>query len=284
MLGSPLRYPGGKAKLFAYFAAMIDHNKLFDCTYCEPYAGGAGLALRLLSTGFVQRVALNDIDPAIYAFWQAALYRTDDMCALIESVPTTIDEWRLQKAVWQAQDTADELSLGFATFFLNRTNRSGIIEGAGPIGGYSQDGPWRMDVRFNRAQLSMQLRQLAAFRGQISLSRLDALDFTRARFAEPGSFCYLDPPYYVKGNKLYRNSYEHADHLSIRDLLLSNRRARWVASYDDVPAIRTLYSALAPITYSLSYTAGSKGTGREVIYFSDVIEHPRFDGFEQAAA
>jgi DNA adenine methylase len=172
MLGSPLRYPGGKAKLYDYFCSLISRNKLFDRTYCEPYAGGAGLALRLLSSGFVTRIALNDIDPSIFSFWRVALSRSEELCNLIESVPVTIEEWLRQKAIWQTQDASDELALGFATFFLNRTNRSGIIDGAGPIGGYAQDGPWRLDVRLNKQQLVSQLRAIATFKRQISVSNL----------------------------------------------------------------------------------------------------------------
>lgn len=284
MIGSPLRYPGGKAKLYEYFCALISHNKLFDRTYCEPYAGGAGLALRLLSTGFVSRIALNDIDPSIFSFWRAALGRSEELCELIEQVPVTIEEWRRQKAIWQAQDISDELALGFATFFLNRTNRSGIIEGAGPIGGYAQNGVWRLDVRFNKPQLISQLQAIASFNRQISVTNLDAIEFTKARFSEADTFCYLDPPYYVKGSKLYRNFYVHRDHCSIRDLLIESRRASWVVSYDDVPEIRDIYSTLAPVTYALNYTAGTKTTGNEVIYFSDVVSPPSYEGFAREAA
>ncbi|GAB1581441.1 DNA adenine methylase [Phyllobacterium phragmitis] len=138
MLTSPLRYPGGKAKLFEYLVAVIRENSLYGSTYCEPYAGGAGLALKLLTAGFVRQIALNDIDPSIFAFWRSVLFATDELCSLIETTPITIEEWHHQKSIWRDQDTSDLLKLGFATFFLNRANRSGIIDGAGPIGGYGQ--------------------------------------------------------------------------------------------------------------------------------------------------
>lgn len=284
MVASPLRYPGGKAKLFDYFCALISRNGFFDQTYCEPYAGGAGLALKLLSTGFVHRIALNDIDPSIYSFWRAALTRSEELCDLVEKTPITIEEWRRQKAIWQAQDCRDELALGFATFFLNRTNRSGIIEGAGPIGGYAQEGAWRMDVRFNKVQLISRLQAIASYRRQITISNLDAIEFATARFSEPDTFSYFDPPYYVKGNKLYRNFYIHDDHCQIRDLLLANRDSRWVVSYDDVAEIREIYSELDPVTYTLNYTAGTKTTGNEVIYFSNTVSAPSFPGFMYEAA
>ena len=46
--------------------------------------------------------------------------------------------------------------LGFAAFYLNRTNRSGILN-AGVIGGKKQDGKWEMDARFNRDNLASRI-------------------------------------------------------------------------------------------------------------------------------
>jgi len=284
MILSPLRYPGGKAKLFGYFVSIIKRNQLYGATYCEPYAGGAGLALKLLSTGFVSRVILNDIDPSIYAFWKSTLHNTDNFCRLIDEAPVTIEEWYRQKLIWQDQNIDNMLELGFATFFLNRTNRSGIIEGAGPIGGYEQAGSWKLNVRFNKNQLIQQIKAISMFKNQIILLNSDAIDCATKYLKMDDVFCYLDPPYYVKGSKLYRNFYNHDDHCAIHSILLKNKPARWVVSYDDVPQIRRIYGGFEPISYSLSYTAGAKSTGREVIFFSDSLFPPVFPGFTRVAA
>lgn len=279
MLTSPLRYPGGKAKLFGYFAEVIQYNNLFSCTYCEPYAGGAGLALKLLSAGFVQNVSLNDIDESIFAFWQSVLRCPDDFCELIYKTPITMEEWYRQKEIWKSRDLSSPLALGFAAFFLNRTNRSGIIEGAGPIGGYEQAGAWKLDVRVNKAQQIKNIENLRFFSDRIEISNRDALDFFSECILNTYSFVYLDPPYYVKGSKLYRNFYEHGDHADIKNFLSLYRDKKWIVSYDDVVQIRDLYSEFAPVTYSLNYSAGKKTTGQEVVYFSDALAPPRVDGF-----
>ncbi|OBZ92729.1 hypothetical protein ADU59_25475 [Pararhizobium polonicum] len=284
MLSSPLRYPGGKAKLFYYFTELIKTNDLFNSTYCEPYAGGAGLALKLLAAGFVNKIAINDIDPSIFAFWKSVLTQPVDFCERVSSIDITIDEWHKQREIWASKEIDDTLVKGFAAFFLNRTNRSGIIEGAGPIGGYKQDGAWKLDVRFNRSQLISNITQIAALADRITVSNEDALDFTARQFSVPDTLCYLDPPYYVKGSMLYRNFYRHDDHCQILDLLKQNRSARWVVSYDDVPQIRQIYSAFVPTTYSLAYSAGKKATGNEVIYFSDTVQSPLVDGFRAQVA
>lgn len=283
MLVSPLRYPGGKAKLYKFFTELLRHNNHLNSEYSEPYAGGAGLALRLLSAGYVQKIFLNDIDPAIYAFWKSALERTDDFCRLVRETPVTVDEWRRQRETYTRCDTHNPLELGFSAYFLNRTSRSGIIEGSGPIGGYSQAGPWKIDVRLVKDRQVENLEALSRFASQIFVSNLDAMDFIKKRVRAESGFMYLDPPYYVKGNKLYKNFYEHDDHKAISELLNEFRDATWIVSYDDVPQIREIYEGFDPITYSLQYSAGQKASGKEVVFLSDTLEMPDFRGFGLAA-
>jgi hypothetical protein len=88
-----------------------------------------------------------------------------------------------------------------------------------------------------------------------------------------------DPPYYVKGHKLYKNFYKPEDHEEIAGALRKKRRANWVVSYDDVPQIRSAYSAFDPITYLLNYSAGEKSEGPEVIFLSDSLKAPTVTGF-----
>ena len=114
----------------------------------EPYSGGASVALFLLLEGFVNKITINDKDRAIYAFWYCVLNKTKDLCDKIERTEITIAEWRKQKEIQTKKEKADLLELGFSTFFLNRTNRSGIING-GMIGGVEQNGDYLIDCRFN---------------------------------------------------------------------------------------------------------------------------------------
>ena len=76
---SPLRYPGGKAKV----AKIIAENNLLDGVYIEPYVGGASVALSLLFNEYVSRIIINDKDRAIYAFWHSVLFDTENLCRLI---------------------------------------------------------------------------------------------------------------------------------------------------------------------------------------------------------
>lgn len=283
MPSSPLRYPGGKAKLFPYFAELIRLNKLIGSEYCEPYAGGAGLAIRLLSAGLVERISINDIDSSIYAFWISALQNSEKFCARIEKTPVTIDEWYRQREIWEDGDLENPLALGFSAYFLNRTNRSGIIEGAGPIGGYAQSGKWKLGVRLVKDKQIENIKLLSQYKAQIKVSNLDAIEFFRRNSLKPSALTYLDPPYFVKGQKLYKNSYNPEDHEEIAQMLRKNRRARWIVSYDDVAEIRRAYKTFDPITYHLNYSAGEKGIGTEVIFVSDALKSPAMIGLKAAA-
>lgn len=280
---SPLRYPGGKAKLFSYFVEIIKNNSLYDKIYAEPYAGGAGLALKLLAHGYVSRIELNDIDPAIVAFWRSVLEEPDRLCSLIDGVELSVDEWRRQRSIYRDGPNVGQLQLGFAAYYLNRTSRSGIIEGSGPIGGYSQSGNWKIDARFNRKSQISQINEISRFKSSIEIHSLDAVDFIVPRLKSSDYFIYLDPPYYVKGSALYKNSYKHEDHEQIRGVLEQHRAANWVLSYDFVKEIVALYDKFDPLIYSLNYSAGKVGTGQEVIYCGDSIVLPEWQAGRRAA-
>lgn len=273
---SPLRYPGGKARLSPYIKLLLTKNHLHDAHYVEPYAGGASVALSLLLSEHIEHAHINDIDPGIHAFWHSVLFRTDDLCERVTKTPLTIPEWRRQRAVHSRGRRAARLDLGFATLFLNRTNRSGIINSGGPIGGICQRGYWKLSARFGREGLVDRIQAIGAYRDRISLHNRDAAELLSELFPvlPRRSFAYLDPPYYVKGQRrLYLNGYGHDDHVRLAAVI--SRQRRWMISYDDVPAVRKLYRGHRSIKYRLAYTAGVRLTGSEVAFFSPDLSIPR---------
>lgn len=273
---SPLRYPGGKAKLTPFFKRLLELNRLCDGHYAEAYAGGSGLALSLLYAEYVRYVHINDLDRAVYAFWHSVLARTDDFCRLIERRPLNPDEWRRQRRIVESKNDADLFELGFAAFYLNRTSRSGIIASGGMIGGNKQRGQWKLDARFNRAALVERVRRVASYKRRITLTRLDAIDFlcTMAIELPDNSLTYLDPPYFVKGQRrLYADFYKVGDHADVADTLAAFPH-RWVVSYDYAPEILTLYQNYGCFVYDLRYSAQDRYDGAETIFFSPDLKVP----------
>jgi DNA adenine methylase len=269
---SPLRYPGGKAKFFRRFAELIQDNALHGVIYREPYAGGAGLAVSLLTLGYVSEIHLNDIDSGIAAFWHYALFDTENFCRRIASVPLTVREWRRQRDIYLNGEAANSFERAFAAFYLNRTSRSGIIIGAGPIGGYEQKSRWGIDARFNRSALVGNLQLLSRFSPKIRLSQLDAIEFIRQ--TAKGELLYADPPYYRQGNRLYRNFYSHDDHVAVAAEIRSSASDKWVVSYDSAPEILEIYAAEEPTFVDIQYSVANVRTAKEVLFVGPGLQKP----------
>lgn len=271
---SPLRYPGGKRKIVNFVKALLRENGLLDGNYAEPYAGGAGVALSLLFQEYSRKIHINDKSRSIYAFWHSVVHDSENFIALINDTKVSIEEWHRQRDVQKSKETADLLTLGFSTFFMNRTNRSGIIAG-GVIGGLKQDGKWKLDVRFDKKSLIERIRKIARYRQRISVYNLDAIDFIQNILpAIPSpSLLNLDPPYYIKGQSVYDNFYEHDDHVKIAQVV-SQLDTPWIATYDNVPEIIVMYKKFRQKSYGLCYTAGKKQRGTEIMIFSKRLRIP----------
>ena len=275
---SPLRYPGGKAILADFLGKAICLNDLYGCPYFEPYAGGAGAALRLLMNGFVSEVYLNDADIRIYAFWKSVLSRTDEFVDLIASASMTIGEWKQQRKICANPNGYSLLKVGFSAFYMNRCNRSGVLVGSGPIGGYEQNGEWRMDVRFYRDALIDRVLKIGEHREYIHVFNQDAINFLRENLPRGNrrkyAFAYLDPPYVDNGKRLYFNAYESKDHKVLARYMKRQGNLSWVISYDDNELIRSLYSWCRVGLFSTKYSLQCKRLAFELIISQVKVELP----------
>lgn len=274
---SPLRYPGGKLKVVDYIKRLMEENNLCGGTYIEPYAGGANVAFSLLLNKYVKRIKINDIDRSIYAFWHSVLMETEALCRMIQDTKVSMETWEQQHEVQKDKKEAELLELGFSTFFLNRTNRSGILKG-GVIGGKSQTGKYKIDVRYNKKDLIERIETIAAQKNKIELTCMDAVALIKRYKRTPAAktLCYLDPPYYVKGKDLYLNYYNDNDHKMIAEAIMKYK-GQWIISYDAVEFIKKLYGNFRQTEYYLSYSAGCPSKGRELMVFSDGLILPEIE-------
>ncbi|KHT24562.1 DNA adenine methylase [Pectobacterium brasiliense] len=284
-LYSPLRYPGGKAPFSPFIAKIMMQNGVSGGHYLEPYAGGAGVALNLLFHGYADHIHINDADPAVYAFWVSITRHSSAILELLESTPINIDEWFKWRSVLREERAASLVEQGFATLFMNRTNRSGILK-AGVIGGKNQDGNYKLDARFKKDVIASRIREVAKRADNISVYCEDSLQLLNrcSEFLPEKSLIYLDPPYYVKGKGLYRNYYEHDDHATIAKTIQQKEfKWPWVVSYDNIEEIRAMYQLSNSLTYGLNYTAQRRYIGNEVMFFSHDLVIPN-DSIPQAKA
>jgi len=272
---SPLRYPGGKGRLSGYFKNIYEANSLQGGVYVEPYAGGASVALSLLIDGYASKVVINDIDSSIYAFWYSVINKTEGLCRLIRDTPVDVETWEFQRKIQKEREKHDLLKLGFSTFFLNRSNRSGILD-AGIIGGKSQSGRWKIDARFNKNELISRIQRISPYRDKIELHNLDAMRLIEKIIDElpEKTFVYFDPPYYMKGKALYMNFYRKDDHTSVANRISRISPQEWVVTYDRIGFIEELYSQYRQMKYTLNYSALKASKGEELMIFSDNLKIP----------
>lgn len=266
---SPFRYPGGKAFLFNKILSAVQSMFVDSPVYVEPFAGGAGAALILLAQGKVSQIHLNDADRCVYASWKAILHSTERFIKAIETRPVNISTWLACKEIVQNPDHCnDEFEVGFATYFLNRTNRSGIVRGAGPIGGYDQTGNWKIDARYYRDTMIARAKKLSSMSDRIELSNLDGLDFLKrcsADLPQSGTFYFIDPPYVQAGSRLYLNTMTTESHLQLAAFLKQGNLRNWLLTYDDCEFIRTAYADLDPQTIEIPYSLQKKRKEREIV-------------------
>ncbi len=264
-ISSPLRYPGGKSVMAGLLQQIRKLNGLGSREIAEPFAGGSGASLTLLYLEETQRIHLNDADPAIFDFWWTLTNRPKPFIHMLDEVRLDMDEWYQQRAIYRATARVSRLRRGFSAFYLNRCNRSGIIMNGGPIGGVEQKGKWKIDARFNRANLKARCEKVAEYGERICVSGLDGIKFIDGLDSDSTMF-FIDPPYFVKGSTLYLNLLTEDYHATLAARLKSMANAAWVVTYDDCPEIRNLYEGWASVRpFTLRYAAAERRSGREIL-------------------
>ena len=275
---SPLRYPGGKAALAPFLGETIALNDLSNCAYFEPFAGGAGAALQLLRDGVVSEVHINDIDPCVAAFWRAVLGAPERFADAIMSARLDVDEWKRQRDICRGKDVSKPFDLGFATFYLNRCNRSGVLVGAAPIGGYEQTGEWKIGVRFYRESLAARVIELGHEQNRYTSTKWMLSGFwrksCRVDFSEAAFFVYLDPPYWDKGGRLYLNTCSPKDHRALARYMQGQKTLKWIVSYDDTLPIRNMYTRATIRRLSLRYHLQGARDAQELLIAPDYLQLP----------
>jgi DNA adenine methylase len=262
---SPLRYPGGKSTMANLLVNIRRLNGLGDRAMAEPFAGGAGASLTLLYLEEVCKIYINDADPTIYDFWWSLINRPHQFQDMLSKTSVNINEWRHQKEIYRSHGRISRIRRGFSVLYLNRCNRSGIIMNGGPIGGINQAGKWKLDARFNKAEIQRRCKKVAEYRERISVSCHDGITFIENLDPE-SNFFFIDPPYFEKGQTLYLNALDEDYHSMLSLRMKDMQDAAWVMTYDDFPEVRRMYREWASIrSFSMRYSANNRRSGKELL-------------------
>jgi DNA adenine methylase len=276
MNSTPLRYPGGKSIMTSLFEEIFEINSLKNVIYAEPYAGGAGSAINLLLKDKVDEIKINDVSLGIYSFWYFLVKESDNFLKLFETTSVNLDEWQKQRKIFKTA-SKPSLELAFATFFLSRTNRSGILN-AGPMGGQDHEkqaaAKYKLDCRFNKNSLYENIIKIIEKKDRIQVYNYDALTFLK-KLKNKNHFVYLDPPYFKQGKALYINYYNYNNHLELSVFLKTINNFKWVLSYDNVTEIQDMYLDFNLYAFDLIYTAQDVKQGSELFTHSEDVILPR---------
>jgi DNA adenine methylase len=265
MMHSPLRYPGGKSDFFACAREIFESSGCRGLPVVEPYAGSAAVSLGLLDFDLTPHVTLVERDPLVFAFWHAAFFRTDEFITRFQDLPITLQTWNDFQPLLALKepDPARIVDMGLAGLFFNRANFSGILA-AGPIGGKQQASRYKIDCRTNKDDIISRLLALAMHSDRVAVAFGDAIDWIKRFATEKKVFFYLDPPYFKKGELIYRHFYGILQHRQLANEL-SSASFKWLLSYDDHPVIEFLYEETYVQRLSFRYSAYSPKNHAELL-------------------
>ena len=170
-------------------------NELGDRSIAEPFAGGAGASISLLYLEETTEILINDFDKAIHDIWWSIVHHTSAFLKLLDETQANMCGWRKQRKIYKDRKNRSRIRRGFAAFYLNRCNRSGIIMNGGPIGGVEQTGEWKLDARFNKKDLKTRCEKIAEYGERIQISSQDGIEFI-SKHDLASTFFFIDPPYF----------------------------------------------------------------------------------------
>lgn len=262
---SPLRYPGSKSDFIQTAAKILKASDLVGYEMVEPYAGSAAVSLGFLELNLIRHVTLVERDPLVYSFWKSVVDAPEDLISEFESTPITLDKWHELRPLLQTDtpDNEDILKLGLAGLFFNRANFSGILN-AGPIGGKEQKSEYKINCRTNKVEIAKRIRKIAEYKDKISVVFGDATDIVSQYKESQNVFFYLDPPYFVKGESLYRYFYRLKEHKTLAKAL-GDVKFKWLLSYDDHHVIEFLYEDFHIKKFAFQYSARSPKNHTELL-------------------
>lgn len=266
-----IRYPGSKEKLAAELWRLFPDaitSSLFSAAnrweYREPFFGAGAIGFKILKHIHHRcRVWLNDVDADLVCMWQAVHSQPYQFCKLVHNFTPTVERFYEYKER-DGVDDADPVERGFRKLALHRMSVSGFgAMSGGPIGGRSQQSSqYTVSCRWNPERIKRDVVRLNELLSSFDELRITAGDFEPLLInAGEETFIYLDPPYFKKGEQLYKHNLSPLDHSRLAGAV-RECMAHWVVSYDDHPEIRRLYSWAKfhdlYITYTNAVAKGGK--------------------------
>ena len=227
-----LRYFGAKYRLAPW---IIGHMPPHVC-YCEPFGGGANVLLRKPASTYE---VYNDIDGEVVNFFRVLRERTADLVQAIQLTPHSREEQRL------SFEPCDDPFERARRLYVRSWQSYGGCRTQWRSG-------WRYSVRQSAHKAVTRswgetdhLWPIVARLKQVQIEHDDALKVI-ARFDDPGTLYYCDPPYLAETRsrrwryKAYTHECDEAYHRALAERLQAVEGLVLLSGYD-APLYRELY-------------------------------------------
>lgn len=256
-MDSPLAYVGGKSKLSEKIIEVMPEHK----TYCEVFAGGAWVFFRKPR---VKTEILNDLDGDLVAFFRVLQNHLEEFLKQFKWLLTSrewFDDWKDQlngRGLTDIQKAA-------RYYYLQRQCFGGKVKGR--TFGVDAEGPPRINLIRMEEELSTVHIRLSG----VTIENLDWQDFV-LRYDRPGTFFYLDPPYYSA--PVYKHNFKGiGDYCKLAETL-QDIKGKFILSINDHPKIRDAFKAFLIRPVVLKYSLHSQGLtdGKELLISNTKME------------
>ncbi len=242
----PAAYIGGKRQLAKRLCAKIEATP--HALYAEPFVGMGGVFFRRTSAPRAEFI--NDRSRDV-----TNLFRI-----LQRHYPQLMDTLRFQitsradfdRLTSTDPDTLTDLERAARFLYLQRLTFGGKV--AGRSFGINYSG----SSRFNLTSLAAVLQDVHERLASVVIENLNWPDFID-RYDRPETLFYLDPPYWGTEDSYGKEMFSR-DQFEVLAERLSHIKGHFIFSINDVPEIRSIFSAFDIEDVSLTYSvAGGKG-------------------------
>lgn len=265
-----LRYPGSKAKIYQHIRRALPEcvdSPLWAMllpVYCEPFFGSGAIGWRLMHNFRRKqtRVVINDRDVGVAALWKAIRDVPNDLIRMVEDFEPSARSFYEFKTR-DGEPGMDTVKRGFEKLALHQTSFSGLgFMAGGPLGGRDGGSEYNVDCRWSKGRIIKGIGTCHRRMHAMKAFDVRSEDFEPVLRSLPAdSFAYLDPPYFVQGEVLYKHAMSLADHERLARLLCSAPFS-WVLSYDDCEAVRDLYSWAKITSFDMTPTVRTSNAPR----------------------
>lgn len=242
-----LSYFGGKSLLANKIIPRIPEH---TC-YCEVFAGAAWLLFKKEES---QVEIINDINKDLVTLYRVIKNHLEEFIRYLKWILVARDEFARFKD--ENPETLTDIQRAVRFYYLMRTGY-----GAKLVGQSFSIGPTRPSS-LNLLRIE---EELSAAHLRLSRVYIENMPYQRLieRFDRPGTFFYIDPPYYGCEEDYGKGIFGRDDFGTLRDVL-EGIEGKFIVSINNTPEIRKIFKDFSIDEVKTSYTVSGADKQQKV--------------------